>query len=363
MGIIRHSDRRGVIGAGNWIVDHLNKIDRWPAENELCNIIGNKKSPGGGPCNVLFDLAALQTDLPLYAAGRLGSDTDGDWMMAEIAGRNIDSRFMRRSAGKNTSFTEVMENAGRRTFFHCRGANAELSVDDLADIDVPAAIFYLGYLLLLDRLDAADPEYGTASARLLAAMCRKGYFTVVDMVSEARKKFTKIVPAALPHIDALVINEIEAGYASGIELRRTDGMLMRDALRPAGQALLQAGVRKLVAIHFPEGAYGLTRTEEYFQPSYHLPPERIVGSTGAGDAFCAGLIYGLHEQKTLAESLRMGVVSARFNLLSAEASAGAPTDTQLKAYVKTIRHDCEYSFEKGLRMGNLINSRKEGRCR
>jgi len=336
MGFIRHRDRRGVIGAGNWIVDHLNKIDRWPAENELCNIIGNRKSPGGGPCNVLFDLAALQTDLPLYAAGRLGSDADGDWMMAEIARRDIDGRFMRRSIGENTSYTEVMETAGRRTFFHNRGANAELSFEDLAGIDVPASIFYLGYLLLLDRLDAADPEYGTAAARLLAVMRQKGFFTVVDMVSEAREKFTKIVPAALPHINALVLNEIEAGHVSGIELRRADGTLARDAMRPAGQALLQAGVRDLVAIHFPEGAYGLTREEEYFQPAYHLAPERIVGSTGAGDAFCAGLIYGLHEQKALSESLRLGVVSARFNLLSEETSAGAPSKIALEAALEKI---------------------------
>ena len=59
---------------------------------------------------------------------------------------------------------------GKRTFFHCSGVNAELCYDDLCGIDVPAKYFYLAYLLLLDTLDSADPEYGTQAVRLLKHM-------------------------------------------------------------------------------------------------------------------------------------------------------------------------------------------------
>ena len=51
--------RRGIVGAGNWILDTVKTIDRWPPEGELAQILSVDRAGGGGPCNVLFDLAAL----------------------------------------------------------------------------------------------------------------------------------------------------------------------------------------------------------------------------------------------------------------------------------------------------------------
>ena len=50
--------RKGIVGAGNLIVDKIKVIDRWPGEGNLCNIRSTVSSAGGGPCNVLFDIAA-----------------------------------------------------------------------------------------------------------------------------------------------------------------------------------------------------------------------------------------------------------------------------------------------------------------
>ena len=143
-------NKKGIIGAGNWLVDTVKTLDRFPKEGELCNIKSIEQGGGGGPCNVLFDLAAMTDKIPLYAAGVLGKDAYGDYLMDEIAKRNIDARYMFR-CDVPTSFTDVMSADGKRTFFHCRGANAELSYEHLSKIDIDAKIFYLAYLLLLGR--------------------------------------------------------------------------------------------------------------------------------------------------------------------------------------------------------------------
>ena len=83
--------RRGIVGAGNWILDTVKTIDRWPPEGELAQILSVDRAGGGGPCNVLFDLAALGTDLPLWGAGSLGDDANGAWLLNELAA----SRFAR----------------------------------------------------------------------------------------------------------------------------------------------------------------------------------------------------------------------------------------------------------------------------
>ena len=244
--------RRGILCAGNWVVDRVKTIDRWPEEGTLCNILAEERSPGGGPCNVLFDLAAMDPELPLYAAGRIGEDAEGEFLLAEIARRGIDDTWMRRSSVRPTSGTDVMSGGGKRTFFHAPGANVEFSAEDLAGAErCPAEFFYLGYLLLLPALDAADPEYGTAAARLLETMRRAGFRTVVDFVTGDTARFRPAAEAALPRTDILILNELEAAGCTGVPLRAPDGTLLRENLPAALGTLLEFGVRELVAIHFP----------------------------------------------------------------------------------------------------------------
>lgn len=332
--------RNGILAAGNWILDKVKTIDRWPGEGNLCNIVEETRAPGGGPCNLLFDLAAIDPDLPLYAAGRVGDDDDGNFLLNELRRRHIDSRWMIRSRSAATAYTDVMSGGGRRTFFHCRGANAEFNPADLDGVDLPARFFYLGYLLLLDALDTDDPEYGTAGSRLLARMSEAGCRTVVDFVSEAPEKFRRIIPPALPWTDILIINEIEASHCLGRELRRADGSLDWAGLVPAAEGLLAAGVRQLAVIHFPEGALALERGgTPVYAPSCRMERSEIVGSTGAGDAFAAGVLYGLHEDLPLREALDLGSASSRFNLLSPTASDGAVSLSVMRNYLK----ECEFT--------------------
>src|SRR5262249_102302 len=120
-------------------------------------------------------------------------------------------------------------------------------------------IFHLGYLLLLDALDLPDPKFGTKAARLLAAAQSAGVKTSVDVVSEDSERFPKIVNPALKHVDYCILNEIEAGKTTGFTIRQPQGALDTVAVRHAAGALLQQGVRELVVIHFPEGAFARTR--------------------------------------------------------------------------------------------------------
>lgn len=59
---------------------------------------------------------------------------------------------------------------GDRTFFHKKGANAELSPDDINIDSIDCDIFHIGYIFLLDKFDEIDSEYGTVMARLLKSV-------------------------------------------------------------------------------------------------------------------------------------------------------------------------------------------------
>ncbi len=317
------SSRRGIIAGGNWIIDQVKLVDVYPQREQLANIRAQHQGTGGSPYNVLVDLAKLGAGFPLTGAGLVGKDANGGFILADCKANKIEAKHLSSTREAATSFTDVMteKDGGRRTFFHYRGANALWTGADIDFSKLKSKIFHLGYLLLLEALDAPDAKFGTKGARLLATAQAAGLKTSIDVVSEDSDRFSKIVGPALKAVDYCIINEVEAGKVTGFKLRSADGKLDTVSVRHAAGALLQQGVKELVVIHFPEGGFCRTRKgEDVWQSSLKLGPKNIAGAAGAGDAFCAGVLLGLHDEKPLQECLEMGVCVAA-------ASLGDPTCT------------------------------------
>lgn len=330
--------RNGIISAGNWIIDHIKMIDVWPERGNLANIrLVAEKASGGCSHNVLINLARLQTGMPLWAGGIVGNDDDGRYIMDEIAEYNIDSQYMSIRDGVTTSFTDVMSEiqTGARTFFHYHGANALLDYPDFEKMESSAKIFHTGYLLLLDKLDSFDEEYGTVAARVLHMLKSKGYKTSVDVVSEQGERFRSVITPSLKYVDYLICNEIETGAFANIELRKRD-TLCKENLPKAAKYLFSRGVNEMVIIHFPEGGYAMQKDgQELFVPAFKVPQSEIKSTVGAGDAFCAGALYAIHEGLSLHEILRLANANARFNLLSENSTGGAVPLSELRKYIET----------------------------
>ena len=100
----------------------------------------------------------------------------------------------------------------------------------------------------------------------------------------------------------------------------------------AARKLLDLGVNEWVVIHCPEGALAVgKRGEMEMRGSVRVPAERIAGTVGAGDAFAAGMLFGLHEGREMPECLRMAVCAAAASLSAAAATAGVkPMDECLE---------------------------------
>ncbi len=289
------SSRNGILAGGNWIIDQVKMVDVYPQREQLANIRSQSQGTGGAPYNVLVDLAKLGAPFPLAAAGLVGKDALGAEIIADCEANKIETKYLKPTGEAATSYTDVMTEIGngRRTFFHYRGANALWDGENLDFAKTKARIFHLGYLLLLDAMDEADKVYGTKAARLLHEAQEAGLKTSVDVVSEDSDRFAKIVTPALKYVDYCILNEVEAGKTTGFKVRDANGKLDTVSLRHAAGALLQCGVRELVIIHFPEGGFARTRKgEDFWQSSLNLPAKYIAGTAGAGDAFCAGALFG-----------------------------------------------------------------------
>lgn len=315
------SSRQGILAGGNFIVDYVKIIDDYPQQDMLASILSESQSNGGGPYNVLKDLAAMQATFPLAAAGLVGKDSNGNWILQDCTSHGIDVTQLRQTAEESTSYTDAMtsQRSGRRTFFHRRGANALLDADDIDFTQSQSRIFHLGYLMLLDKLDSFDESVRTRASLLLEKAQAEGFITTVDMVSTEHPKFREIALSALPYTDYLLLNEAEAS--------RT---IHRDVVADNPQSLLSAckdlineGVLKGVVLHTVHGAAACLRNgSEAVQASLKLPADFSKGATGAGDAFAAGFLYALHEGWPLEQQLRLAVCTAAMSLTHPTPSGG-----------------------------------------
>ena len=336
----REIKRSGILAGGNWIVDQVKMVDVFPQRETLANILSQSQGAGGSPYNLVVNLAKLGVKFPLAAVGLVGKDALGEYILADLKRHKIDARNIKVTPKAPTSYTDVMTevDTGRRTFFHCRGANALWKGAGLDFKKSTAKIFHLGYLLLLDAIDAPDKTYGTRGAALCAAAQKAGLKTSIDCVSEDSDRFAKIVSPILPHTDYCILNELEAGKTTGFTIRRPDGTLDTVALRHAAGALLQLGVKELVCVHFPEGGFARARGgEDFWQPSLRLPQKYIQGAAGAGDAFCTGMLLGIHEGWEIQRSLITAVCAAAANLSDSTCTGGMKNLRSVLALAKKYK--------------------------
>ena len=319
------SERNGIAIAGNFVTDQIKMIDYYPQKNMLANVSSVSSAIGGCVPNVGLDLAKIDRELKLSAIGRVGDDESGRFLVDALCKGGIDVGGVTVSKTAGTSFSDVMTltTTGERTFFHYRGANAEFSP---ADVDIPSLsckMLHIGYILLLDEFDKPDAEYGTVMARFLKAVQAAGIATSIDVVSDSSGRFAEKVIPALRYTDNAIMNEIEGSGISGLAPRDENGKLNVENVKKTMEAILAEGVSSRVIIHCPEAGFCLNKNGEFtVVPSLKLPKGFIKGTVGAGDAFCAGCLYGIYHGLTDKEILEFASGAACCNLTAEDAVSG-----------------------------------------
>ena len=315
-----------IVFAGNILNDVVKVIPTWPEKGRLVQITSLTRAVGGSVCNTGVDLKTLDPSLRVAALGKVGDDDAGAFVTGFLTEKGLDVSRVARVPGVPTTFTDVMtvSGTGERTFFNMHGADSALVPDDVDVSALDCDIFHLGYILLLDGLDAPDAEYGTQAARLLARVQAAGIKTSLDLVSEQSDRFTRIVRPALRHCDYVIVNELEAAAATGLPAADATGRVTAASLRALAEAVLALGVKEQVVVHSPEVSVSVDRAGAFAAvPSLDLPAGWIAGSVGAGDAFCAGMLYSIMKGMPAEEGLRLASCAAACNLAAPDSVSGA----------------------------------------
>jgi sugar/nucleoside kinase (ribokinase family) len=267
---------------------------------------------GGLVSNSGIALAKLGARTAVLAS--VGSDFHSDFVRQRYSGAGLDIGGLLTCMDGRTSTTLVLVNsAGERSFIFDLGAAGMLNsrlVRAWRHQLSQSKYFLFGYFGLVQHWDEELPD-------MLAFVRAKGCKTALDAAGRGGE-FARLKPI-LPHLDLYVPSLHEAQHQTG----ERDPRAMIDTFRKAGAGGL-VGI-KLGA----QGALLSPTAGEFLKIAPVSPPGPVVDTTGAGDAFYAGLIAGLARGMPVAHAGRLAAAAGACCVTGLGATEG------LRGFVET----------------------------
>lgn len=235
--------------------------------------------PGGAPANVAVGIARLGGQSAFI--GRVGDDPFGRFMAKTLADEKVDVRSMRLDPAHRTSTVVVdLDDQGERSFTFMVRPSADLFLESA---DLPT--FSAGEWLHVCSIALSAEPSRSATFEAMAAIREAGGYVSFDPnirpdLWPDENALRRCLEQALQSADVVKLSVEELAFLTG-DVEVNVGLDALMARCPARLVLVTQGKEGVIAWH--DGAV----------KHYPATPVECVDTTGAGDAFVAGLLYGL----------------------------------------------------------------------
>ena len=294
------------VGFGLNAVDHLIVVPEYPAFDTKVRFTEHKKSAGGQTASAMVALQRL--GLETAYAGRFGSDEDGRFGLRAIAYEGVNLNFveMIEGADNQVAFIIIEAGSGERTIIWDRDERLSYRPDE-----APVELASRGRIL---HLDAHDPP---ACAVMARAAHQSGTIVTADI-----DNIYEGLPELLPLIDVLITSSAFPHRMTGIGDARASLVEMRARY---GCEVVGVTLGARGALIYCEG--------EFIESPAFAVPGGCRDTTGAGDAFHAGFIYGMLRDEDLETCLKLGNAVAALKCRGLGARTALPTGRELKDFL------------------------------
>lgn len=270
-------------------------------------------SPGGVARNIAENLARLGVNCRLITA--VGTDYHGDLLCEQGQAAGIDMGYVLRVDARPTStYVSVLDNTG----------DMLVAINDMSIVDEirPERLQRNEPMLRRAQLIVADTNLNAESlAYISRTFVDQPLF--IDVVSTAK------APRILPFLDSvhtLKASRIEAGELCGISARGNEQL-------PAMAGWLHdRGVPRVLITLGDDGIFYSVGDEQGLEKASDIP-QGVANTSGAGDAFVAGIAYAWLEDWPLKKSVRFAIAAADIALShEATINPALSTDTVTSKY-------------------------------
>ena len=295
---------------GIFVADLTFRTDRMPRQGET--VIGNsfKLGPGGKGSNQA--VAASRAGAEIMFITKIGKDTFGDIAMKLYADEGINSEFIWEIPNIATGAAGIMVN--------------EQSVDN-SIIVVPG----VADALVPDDLDEA--ESGIAECAFFMASLEVPIPVMQRGLEIAKRNNVPTILNPAPAVklpnevyglcDYFTPNETEASFLAGIPVDT------KEQASEAAQIFIERGVKTAVITLGENGVYVQNSNLRQHIPAFNMG-NKVIETTGAGDAFNGGFAYALAEGITLTEAVRYGSATAAISVTRLGTAPAMPYKSEIQ---------------------------------
>jgi len=290
-----------VIGFGALNVDMLFKVERFASAEEESFIEDYTEACGGSAANTIVGLARLGCKVGFI--GKVANDREGKMQIECFKAEGVDtSGIVEASKGKSGSVMGFVDRKGARALYINSGVN---------DLVEPREIKwdYVSQTKFLHLSSFVGDKSFRAQKKLLSSLPSDVKISFDPGSLYAQKGFAVIEP---------IIRNSYVLMPNVVELEQLTG---EDDFRKGADFMIDMGV-KIVAVKL--GNKGCYVTDGQERLSVEPFKVKAVDTTGAGDAFCAGFLYGLIHEKSLYECGQFGNFVASRSVMAMGARAGLP---------------------------------------
>jgi ribokinase len=290
-----------VIGFGALNVDMLFKVDKLASAEEESFIEDYKEACGGSAANAIVGLARLGCKVGFI--GKVADDREGKMQLDCFKSEGVDtSGIVQATKGKSGSVMGFVDRKGARALYINSGVN---------DLVEPREIKweYVSQTKYLHLSSFVGEKSFRAQKKLLSAL-PDGVKISFDPGSLYAQKGFAVIEPIIRNSHVLMPNEVELEQLTGEE-----------DYRKGADYMIGMGV-KIVAVKL--GGKGCYVTDGQEKLSVEPFKVKAVDTTGAGDAFCAGFLYGLIHEKSLYECGQFGNFVGSRSVMAMGARAGLP---------------------------------------
>ncbi len=299
-----------VVGFGALNVDRLFKVDRLAGAEEESFIHNHTESCGGSAANTIVALARLGCKVGYI--GKVSGDREGKLLLEDFDREDVDTAgVIRGDHGESGQVMGFVDEKGDRALYIDSGVNDTIRLHEVKAEYVSQARFL--------HMTSFVGEESFQTQKQLIELLPETRVSFDPGALYARKGLEQLKPIVkkcyvlMPNANELALITGEKDYCKGADV------------------LVGMGV-KIVAVKLGEDGCYVTDGRERLR--VEVFKVKTVDTTGAGDAFCGGFLYGLLHNKTLGECGKLGNFVASRCVMKMGARAGLPYVKDLPALLR-----------------------------
>jgi sugar/nucleoside kinase (ribokinase family) len=292
------------VGFGLNAVDHLVVVPHYPEFDTKIRLVAHERGAGGQTATAMTGLRRL--GLKTAYAGRFGSDDAGRFGFDSLRAEGVDVEFAEIVEGARNQIAYILIDArtGERTVIWDRDERLAYRAEE-----TPRGFAARGRVL---HMDAHDPS---ACARMAREAHEAGTVVSLDI-----DNIYEGLGELLPHVDLLISSKEFPRRLTGVDDERAALAEMKTRLRPDAVVGMTLGERGAVVFH---GGV-------FVESHAFAVPGGCRDTTGAGDAFHAGFLYGLLRGEEIEGCLTLGCAVAALKCRALGARTALPTTHELE---------------------------------